>query len=158
MFGRSTRANRRDIDVEKYRAQAHEAAEAAKEAAHQAAVSARKAANRAQEWAEPQYEAAKEWATPRAKRAYRTGARKVQPLAHRAGGAAEHWADVAHAAIVGAAIPAVLGAVDNAARDEDERHGMNWAALVVPVALAAAAGAALVIWARRDACGDGWDV
>jgi hypothetical protein len=156
MFGRSRRTSHDSIDVEKYRAQAQEAAAAAVEAAQQAALAAKKAARRAGEWAGPQYDLAKEWAAPRAEKAYHAGARKAQPYVERAGGKAEHWADVVHGAIVGSAIPAVLHAVDNAARDEEDDRGVNWGAIVVPVIIAAAAGAALVAWARRDPGRDSW--
>ncbi|PKQ27215.1 MAG: hypothetical protein CVT64_01915 [Actinobacteria bacterium HGW-Actinobacteria-4] len=156
MFGRSRRTSHDSIDVDKYRAQAQEAAEAAVEAAQHAAVAAKKAARRAQEWAGPQYESAKEWAAPRAEKAYHAGARKAKPYVERAGGKAEHWADVVHGAIVGSAIPAVLHAVDNAAREEDDERGINWGAIVIPMVIAAAAGAALVAWARRDPGRDSW--
>ena len=117
------------------------------EQAAQAAVAARKAADAAAKAARD----AKDWAKPRAEEAYRSTARKASPYVHRAGARGEHWADVVHGAIVGAAIPAVIAAVDRAANfDEPRRRGNTWVAVVVPIAIAAAAGAALVVWARRD--------
>lgn len=120
---------------ERYRAEAERAAVAARKAAEAAAHAAKNA---------------REWAAPRAEQAYRTGARKAKPYVHKAGEKAEHWADVVHGAIVGAAIPAVLSAVDRAAQDEDQRRSNTWAKVGVPMVVAAAVGAALVVWARRD--------
>lgn len=130
-MGASSHAN-----SEKYRAQAEQAAAAARKAAEAAAQAAKHA---------------REWAAPRAEQAYRTGARKAKPYVHKVGEKAEHWADVVHGAIVGAAIPAVLSAVDRAAQeDEPRRGGSPWAKVAVPMVVAAAVGAALVVWARRD--------
>lgn len=120
---------------DKYRAQAEQAALAARKAADAAAHAARDA---------------KEWAKPRAEEAYRQGARRAKPYVHKAGDKAEHWADVVHGAIVGAAIPAVLAAVDRAAQEDEPRRSNTWAKVAVPMVVAAAVGAALVVWARRD--------
>ncbi len=129
-------------EKDKYRQQAHEAAVAARKAADAAARAAREA---------------RDWARPRAEQAYKTGARKAKPYVHRAGDKAEHWADVVHGAIVGAAIPAVISAVDRAAEEPDARRSSNtWAKVAVPMVLAAAVGAALVVWARRDPRRDEW--
>lgn len=143
-------------DPDHARRQAAEAAQAAREAAKDASVAARKAAKRAKEWAAPQVEHAKEWAEPRIEKAYKAGARKARPYAHKAGDKAAEWTDVAHAAIVGAAIPAVLAAIDDAAREPETKRGNSWAKVVIPIAIAAAAGAALVVWARRDQGRDPW--
>lgn len=130
-------------DRDYYRQQAHEAAVAARKAAEVAAKAAREA---------------RDWAAPRAEDAIRTGARKVKPYAQRAGDKAEHWADMLHGAIVSAAIPAVLAAVDRAADEPEPQRGggSSWAKVLVPVLLAGAAGAALVAWARRDPGRDDW--
>lgn len=120
---------------EKYRAQAEQAARAARKAADAAAHAAKNA---------------RDWAAPRAEQAYRVGARKAKPYVHKAGDKAEHWADVVHGAIVGAAIPAVLSAVDRAAQEDEPRRSNTWAKVAVPMVVAAAVGAALVVWARRD--------
>lgn len=129
-------------EKDKYRQQAHEAAVAARKAADAAAKAAREA---------------RDWARPRAEQAYKTGARKAKPYVHRAGDKAEHWADVVHGAIVGAAIPAVMSAVDRAAADpEDRRSNNTWAKVGIPMVIAAAVGAALVVWARRDPRRDEW--
>jgi hypothetical protein len=115
-----------NIDVDKYRKQAFDAAESAREAAERAADAAGKAARtakewagpraeRAKDWAEPRVDEAKGWAAPRAKKVARqaksNAARKVSPYAHKAGDAAGHWVDVARGALVGAAIPAVVSAI-----------------------------------------------
>lgn len=126
---------------DKYRQQAHEAAVAARKAADVAAKAAREA---------------RDWARPRAEQAYKTGARKAKPYVHRAGDKAEHWADVVHGAIVGAAIPAVMSAVDRAAADPEDRRNNTWAKVGIPMVIAAAVGAALVVWARRDPRRDEW--
>jgi hypothetical protein len=126
---------------DKYRQQAHEAAVAARKAADVAAKAAREA---------------RDWARPRAEQAYKSGARKAKPYVHRAGDKAEHWADVVHGAIVGAAIPAVMSAVDRAAADPEDRRNNTWAKVAIPMVIAAAVGAALVVWARRDPQRDEW--
>ncbi|WP_062382631.1 hypothetical protein [Demequina iriomotensis] len=145
------------FDADKARDQAADAAKAAREAAREASVAARKAAKRAKEWAGPQVEHAKDWASPRVQEAYHSGAKKASPYVRKAGETTEHWVDVAHAAIVGAAIPAVIAAVDDAARSEPEdKGGRSWSKVLVPLALAAAAGAAVVVWARRDQGRDAW--
>ncbi|GMA35710.1 hypothetical protein [Demequina litorisediminis] len=121
-------------DVDKYRAQAEEAAAKAKIAADQATASAKAAAKRAQEWAGPQVKKAQEWAgpqvgkavawgAPKAEKAYHAGARKASPYVRRAGGKATEWTDIAHAAIVGAAIPAVISAVEAAAVEPKKKSG-----------------------------------
>jgi len=120
--------------------------------AHEAALAARRAADAAAHAASE----AREWAEPRAKEAYRAGARKAKPYVHKAGTKAEQWADVVHGAIVGAAIPAVLSAVDRAANEPEPRRAPVWPKVVIPMVLAAAAGAALVVWARRDPGRDDW--
>ena len=164
-----------DIDVDKYRKQAFEAAESAREAAERAADAASKAARtakewtgsakewtapraeRAKDWAGPRVDHAKEWAAPRAEKAARSAARKASPYVHKAGDAAGHWVDVARGALVGAAIPAVVSAIDRAGEEEDDKHGgSTWAKVLIPVAIAGAAGAALVMWARRDRGRDDW--
>ena len=153
-----------EIDVDKYRKQATEAAEVAREAAERAADAAGKAARTAKDWAEPRLETtwseAKEWAAPRAEKAFHNAAKKAKPYAHKAGTKAEQWVDVAHGAIVGAAIPAVISAFDRAAQEEEDyperRGGNTWAKVLIPVLIAGAAGAALVIWAKRDPGRDEW--
>lgn len=153
-----------EIDVDKYRKQATEAAEVAREAAERAADAAGKAARTAKDWAEPRIETswseAKEWAAPRAEQAFHTAAKKAKPYVRKAGTKAEQWVDVAHGAIVGAAIPAVLSAFDRAAQEEEDyperRGGNTWAKVLIPVLIAGAAGAALVIWAKRDPGRDEW--
>ncbi len=144
-----------DVDVDKYRKNAEHAAAVAKEAAEQAAGHAKEAAIRAQAWAGPQYGKAKAWAKPRAKKAYHLGARKAEPYVRKAGDAATRWADVAHAAIVTAAIPAAVNAVGHAAEDPDDR-GRSWGKTLIPLALVGAATAAVVVWARRDPGRDAW--
>ncbi|WP_062070553.1 hypothetical protein [Demequina sediminicola] len=141
-------------DIDKYRAQAQEAAATAKSAAQEAGVSAKAAAKRAQEWAGPQVKQAKDWAAPRAQKAYHSGARKASPYVSRAGAKASEWTNIAHAAIVGAAIPAVVSAVENAA-EEPKKKG-NLGKIVIAGALVAAGTAALVVWARRDPGRDAW--
>src|SRR5664279_5382849 len=146
-----------EIDVDKYRKQAFDAAESAREAAERAADAASKAARSAKQWAGPRVEEAKEWATPRAEKAARTAARKASPYVHKAGDSAGHWVDVARGALVGAAIPAVVSAIDRAGEEEsDRRGGGTWAKVLIPVVIAGAAGAALVAWARRDRGRDDW--
>ena len=161
-----------NVDVNKYRKQALDAAETAREAAERAADAAGKAARTAKDWAGPRvkdakdwasprlehaWDDAREWATPRARSAYKSAARKANPYAKKAGAKAEQWVDYAQGALVGAAIPAVLAAFDRAAEDDrPERRGFPWAAVLIPAAIAGAAGAALVMWAKRDPGRDEW--
>jgi hypothetical protein len=162
-------------DAEKYRKQAMDAAETARDAAERAAEAASKAARTAKEWAEPRVKHAKEWAaprvestwsdakdwaTPRAEHVVQAAAKKAKPYVKKATNKTEHWVEVAQGAIVGAAIPAVLSAFDRAA-DEDSHEsqrkgGSTWAKVLIPVLIAGAAGAALVIWAKRDPGKDEW--
>lgn len=155
MSKRSAKKIANSIDTKKYLAQAEEAAEQARQAAKQATVAAKKASHKAAQWAGPQLDAAVEWGKPRAKHAYHSGAQKAQPYVRKAGARASEWTDIAHAAIVGAAIPAVMDAVDDAAHDDDDR-GNGWLKIFVPVALGVVAGAALIAWARRDPGRDDW--
>ncbi len=162
-------------DAEKYRKQAMDAAEAARDAAERAADAASKAAHTAREWAEPRvknarqwvaprvestWADAKEWAAPRADHAVQAAAKKARPYVKKAGNKAEHWVEVAQGAIVGAAIPAVLSAFDRAAEEDHfeapRKGGSTWAKVLIPVLIAGAAGAALVIWAKRDPGRDEW--
>jgi hypothetical protein len=115
----------------------------------------------AKEWAAPRVEHAledaREWAAPRARGAYKAAARKANPYAKKAGAKAEQWVDYAQGALVGAAIPAVLAAFDRAAEEErPERRGFPWGAVLIPAVIAGAAGAALVMWAKRDPGRDEW--
>lgn len=162
-------------EADKYRKQAIEAAEAARDAAERAADAAGKAARTAKEWAEPRvkhardwaaprvestWSDAKDWATPRAEHVVQSAAKKAKPYVKKATNKTEHWVEVAQGAIVGAAIPAVLSAFDRAA-DEDthdapRKGGSTWAKILIPVLIAGAAGAALVIWAKRDPGKDDW--
>lgn len=153
-------------DVEKYRAQAEKAAATAKAAADQATASAKDAAKKAQDWAGPQVKKAQAWAgpqvgkavawgAPKAERAYHAGARKASPYVRRAGDRATEWSDIAHAAIVGAAIPAVISAVESAAVEPKKKSG-GVGKVLVAGALVAAGTAALVVWARRDPGRDEW--
>lgn len=162
-------------DAEKYRKQAIDAAEVARDAAERAADAAGKAARTAKEWAEPRvkhakdwaaprvestWSEAKDWAAPRAEQVVHTAAKKAKPYVKKATNKTEHWVEVAQGAIVGAAIPAVLAAFDRAA-DEDlyeapRKGGSTWAKVLIPVLIAGAAGAALVIWAKRDPGKDEW--
>ena len=140
-----------------YQKQAAEAAAVAKAAASEARVAATEAAARAKDWAGPQYESAKEWLGPRAKHLYSASARRAEPLVRKAGYKATDWTDAIHAAVVGAAIPAVLAAVDSAAHADDEPQRRNvWPKIVIPAMLVGAAAAALVVWARRDPGRDSW--
>jgi len=143
--------------AQEYQKQAAEAAAAAKIAAAEAAAAAAQAAARAKDWAGPQVEQAKEWLGPRAKHLYASGARHASPYVRRVGSRASDVTDAIHAAVVGAAIPAVLAAVDSAAHaDEEPRHRSVWPKVVVPAMLVGAAAAALVVWARRDPGRDTW--
>jgi len=162
-------------DAEKYRKQAIDAAETARDAAERAADAASKAARTAKEWAEPRVKTAKEWAvprventwaeakewaTPKAEHVVQTAAKKAKPYVKKATNKTEHWVEVAQGAIVGAAIPAVLSAFDRAA-DEDRyeaprKGGSTLAKVLIPVLIAGAAGAALVMWAKRNPTKDGW--
>jgi len=154
-LGDKARAAAARVDAEKLKSQAEHAASAAKEAA----VAAREAAQRAKEWAEPRYEHAKEWAKPRAEKVVRASAQKAEPYVAAAGTRAENIADAIHAAIVGSVIPAVVGAVHDVGQKpsgKDDDKGFNWGAVVIPAVVAAAAGAALIAWARRDPGVDGW--
>ena len=154
-MARSTRGSRpaRDgIDLEGLVAQARQSAEAAREAAREA-----------RDWAEPRYEAARDWAVPRAKRAYRTSARRATPFVEGAGGRAEHLADIIHDAVVQSVIPGVVGAVRRAGREPEpppeparEDRDFPWLAVVIPLTVAVAAGAAIVAWARRDPGPEAW--
>src|SRR5690606_34408345 len=172
-YGRLPMQRRWDnADVNKYRKQALEAAEAAREAAERAADAAGRAAHTAKTWAGPRVkdakewaaprvehalEDAREWAAPRARGAYKAAARKANPYAKKAGAKAEQWVDYAQGALVGAAIPAVLAAFDRAAEEEHhERRGFPWGAVLIPAVIAGAAGAALVMWAKRDPGRDEW--
>ena len=102
-------------------------------------------------------ESAKEWIAPRAKHLYHEGARRAEPYVRKAGDKASDWSDALHAAVVGAAIPAVIAAVDSAAHAEDEpQHRSVWPKLVIPAMVVGAAAAALVVWARRDPGRDPW--
>jgi len=140
-----------------YQKQAAEAAAAARAAATEAAAAAAQAAARAKDWAGPQVDSAKEWLGPRAKHLYAEGARRAEPYVRKAGHRAGDWSDAIHAAVVGAAIPAVLAAVDNAAHSEDEPENRNvWPKVLIPALLVGAAAAALVVWARRDPGRDTW--
>lgn len=137
--------------------------ETRREQAQQAADAALAAAEKAAEAAGRAARTAAEWAAPRAEQAYHTAARKAAPYARKAGVKAEHWADVAHGAIVGAAIPAIVAAFERAANEPEEeevpivaKRNNTWAKVLVPVLIAGAAGAALVIWARRDPGRDAW--
>lgn len=126
MFGRSRESfeSLRDrIDYEAARAQAREAAHSARE-----------------------------WAEPRARRAYRKGVRRSAPYVQQAGGKAEDWADAAHAAIVGSAIPAVIDAFRKAGEEPVEKNERKVpaSAVVIPAALIGAAAAAVVVWAKSD--------
>lgn len=137
-------------DADKYRKHAVEAAEAARDAAERAADAAGKAAR-----------TARDWAAPRAEQAVHQAAKKASPYVKRAGTKAEQWVDVAHGAIVGAAIPAVISAFDRAAAEEDDydsprKGGSTFLKVLIPVLIAGAAGAALVIWAKRDPGKDAW--
>lgn len=153
-------------DAEHYRAEANDAAEAARHAAERAAEAAAKAAKAAKEWATPRvehaYEEAKDWAAPKVEKTYRGAARKATPYVKKAGAKTEEWVDVARGAIVGAAIPAVIAAFERAAAEEIEepvaarRNNHTLAKVLIPVLIAGAAGAALVIWARRDPGRDEW--
>jgi hypothetical protein len=143
--------------AEDYQKQAAEAAAAAKAAAKEASVAAAEAAMKAKAWAEPQMEQAKEWLGPRAKHLYSEGARRAEPYVRRAGDKASDLTDAIHAAVVGAAIPAVIAAVDSAAHADDEPRSRSvWPRIVVPAMLVGAAAAALVVWARRDPGRDAW--
>lgn len=143
--------------AKEYQRQAAEAAATARAAAKEASAAAAEAAARAKEWAGPQVEHAKEWLGPRAKHVYHEGARKAEPYVRRAGDKASDWSDAIHAAVVGAAIPAVIAAVDSAAHAEDEpQHRSVWPKLVIPAMVVGAAAAALVVWARRDPGRDPW--
>ena len=143
--------------TQEYQKQAAEAARAAKAAAVEAAAAATEAAARAKEWAGPQVGQAKEWLGPRAKHVYAESARRAEPYVRRAGSRAGEWTDAIHAAVVGAAIPAVIAAVDSAAHSEDEpQHKSVWPKVIIPAMLIGAAAAALVVWARRDPGHDTW--
>lgn len=143
--------------AKEYQKQAAEAAAAAKVAAGEAAAAAAQAAARAKDWAGPQVEQAREWLGPRAKHLYASSARHAEPLVRRAGSRAADVSDAIHAAVVGAAIPAVLAAVDSAAHaDEESKHRSVWPKVVIPAMLIGAATAALVVWARRDPGHDTW--
>ena len=140
-----------------YQKQAAEAAAAARAAATEAAVAAAQAAARAKDWAGPQVDQAKEWLGPRAKHLYSEGARRAEPYVRKAGNRAGDWSDAIHAAVVGAAIPAVIAAVDSAAHADDEPQNRNvWPKVLIPALLVGAAAAALVVWARRDPGRDTW--
>ncbi|WP_061961305.1 hypothetical protein [Demequina flava] len=164
-MGRKKKELQNITDTDKYRAQAQDAAKKAKAAAKDASGSAKAAAKRAQDWAGPQVRTAKEWAgpqvknakdwaAPKAQTAYHQGARKASPYVRRAGLKAQEWTDIAHAAIVGAAIPAVIGAVESAAEEPKKKSGFG--KVVIAGALVAAGTAALVVWARRDPGRDAW--
>jgi hypothetical protein len=143
--------------AQEYQKQAAEAAAAARAAASEAAAAAAQAAARAKDWAGPQVDNAKEWLGPRAKHLYAEGARRSEPYVRKAGHRVGDWSDALHAAVVGAAIPAVIAAVDNAAHSEDEpSHKSVWPKVLVPALLVGAATAALVVWARRDPGRDTW--
>ena len=76
---------------------------------------------------------------------------------HAAGNRAGDWSDAIHAAVVGAAIPAVIAAVDSAAHSDDEpKNASVWPKVLVPALVVGAAAAALVVWARRDPGRDTW--
>jgi hypothetical protein len=140
-----------------YQKQAAEAASAARSAASEAAAAAAQAAARAKDWAGPQVDNAKEWLGPRAKHLYAEGARRSEPLVRKAGNRVGDWSDALHAAVVGAAIPAVIAAVDSAAHADDEpQHRSVWPKVVIPALVVGAAAAALVLWARRDPGRDRW--
>lgn len=129
--------------------------------ARRSAETARKAAHEAREWAEPRYEAARDWTVPRAKRAYRTSARRATPYVEVAGERAERLADVVHNAVVNSAIPGILSAVRRAGREPEpeprrDDRDFPWLAVVIPLTVAVAAGAAVVAWARRDPGPEAW--
>jgi len=143
--------------AKEYQRQAAEAAAAARAAAKEASAAAAEAAARAKEWAGPQVEHAREWLAPRARHLYSEGARKAEPYVRKAGDKAADWTDALHAAVVGAAIPAVLAAVDSAAHADEEPESRSvWPKIVVPAMVVGAAAAALVVWARRDPGRDPW--
>jgi hypothetical protein len=154
-MARATRGSKRardGIDLEGLVAQARHSAEAARDAAREA-----------RDWAEPRYEAARDWAVPRAKHAYHSGARRATPFVEGAGGRAEHLADIVHDAVVGSLIPGVVGAVRRAGREPEpppeparEDRDFPWLAVVIPLTIAVAAGAAVVAWARRDPGPEAW--
>jgi len=147
---RGSQHARDGIDLEALVAQARHSAEAARDAAREA-----------RDWAEPRYEAARDWAVPRAKKAYRTGARRATPFVEGAGTRAEHLADIVHDAVVQSVIPGVVGAVRRAGREpepppERKDRDFPWLAVIIPLTIAVAAGAAVVAWARRDPGPEAW--
>ncbi len=148
---RGSKHARDGIDLEGLIAQALHRAEAARDAAREA-----------RDWAEPRYEAARDWAVPRAKKAYRTGARRATPFVAGAGGRAEHLADIIHDAVVGSVIPGVVEAVRRAGREPEpppparKDRDFPWLAVIIPLTVAVAAGAAVVAWARRDPGPEAW--
>ncbi len=152
-MARPTRGSKHDrdsFDFESLVAQARRSAEAARDAAREA-----------RDWAEPRYEAARDWTVPRAKKVYRTGARRATPFVEGAGGRAEHLADVIHDAVVGSVIPGVVDAVRRAGREPEppparEDRDFPWLAVIIPLTVAVAAGAAVVAWARRDPGPEAW--
>jgi hypothetical protein len=78
-----------------------------------------------------------------------------------AGERAEHLADVVHNAVVNSAIPGILGAVRRAGREPEpeprrDERGFPWLAVIIPLTVAVAAGAAVVAWARRDPGPEAW--
>ena len=147
---RGSRHARDGIDLEGLVAQARRSADAARDAAREA-----------RDWAEPRYEAARDWAVPRAKHAYHAGARRATPFVEGAGDRAERLADIVHDAVVQSVIPGVVGAVRRAGREPEpppdrEDRDFPWLAVVIPLTIAVAAGAAIVAWARRDPGPESW--